>query len=216
MALGPLFPLHRFSWETSLIIHSLQKELIHSSHSSTDHSRASYLLYHIVLHTVTMYDSLLIRSKVCWSYIIISLFYHLMASVFSGTRINESWINRSHGFAIPRLYDTYHHFFCYHNVKWTYLCVCVCLLCISDILRLKSTFPCHGLDRYSLQHFSHGSPLSWLMSSSAPLQDENLYWRPDNIISTQWPTQLAIPHLQSCVAIPLFLCKEGDNAPAQK
>ena len=33
---------------------------------------------------------------------------------------------------------------------------------------------------------------------------------------TQWATQLAISQLQSRVAIPLFLCKEGDNAPTQK
>ena len=32
----------------------------------------------------------------------------------------------------------------------------------------------------------------------------------------QQATQLAIFQLQSCVALLLFLCKEGDNAPAQK
>ena len=31
---------------------------------------------------------------------------------------------------------------------------------------------------------------------------------------TQQAIQLAIPQLQSSVAKPLFLCKEGDNAPA--
>ena len=123
-----------------------------------------------------------------------------------------SRIDGSHGFSIPRLYETYHRFL---MSFWIYLCVCVCLLCICDILWLISTFPRHGLDWYSLQHFSHISLSSWLMSSSTPLQDENLQWRPDNIIPTQRTTQLAISQLQSRVAILLFLCREGDTAPAQ-
>ena len=36
---------------------------------------------------------------------------------------------------------------------------CTTHIVICDILRLISTFPRHGLDRYSLQHFRHGSPM---------------------------------------------------------
>ena len=115
----------------------------------------------------------------------------LGASVFSRSRINRSQMDISRGFAIPRLYNTHCKFCC--HIEHTYLCVCVCLLCICDILWHTSTFPRHGLDQYSFQHFSHRLLLWWMMSSSSPLQDENLYWRPESIMPTRQATRLAIP-----------------------
>ena len=104
----------------------------------------------------------------------------LGASVFSRSRINRLQIDISRGFAIPRLYDTHCQFCC--HIEHTYLCVCICLLCICDILWHTSTFPRHGLDQYSFQDFSHRLLLWWMMSSSPSLQDENLYWRPGSIL----------------------------------
>ena len=72
------------------------------------------------------------------------------------------------------------------------------------------TFLCHGLDRYSLQHFRTSS---WLISSSPPLQEELfLLRRPESIMPTQQPTQSAI--LSSSLAWPgrqVLLCREGGN-----
>ena len=67
------------------------------------------------------------------------------------------------------------------------------LFYICDVLKLTTTFPYHGPNRCSLQHFSHRLPLSWSMSTSPSLQDENLYWSPKNIMLTQRATQLTIP-----------------------
>ena len=91
---------------------------------------------------------------------------YIGASVFSGSWINRSWIDGSHGFTIPILYDINHQFVVSY---WT-LCVCVCLLCICDILWLTSAFLCHKLGWYPLsQHFSYRLPSSWSMATSQPL-----------------------------------------------
>ena len=150
----------------------------------------------------------------CWQSIINSKVTASLvtASVFNGSWINILWTYGSHGFAIPRFYDTYRKFLLLY---WTYLSVCVYLFCICDILQLTSTFPRHGLNQYSLQHFSHRSSSSWSTSASPPLQYENLYWRPKSIMPTQQTIQLVIPELQSCVARPLFLCRAVISFPAQ-
>ena len=115
------------------------------------------------------------------------------ASVFSGSRI--TWI---------RYFKTVRRL----SSIFAYISMCMCLsilyLWYTTTYRYISTSRARSI--YSLQHFSHGSgPMqSWLMSSSPPLQYENLYWRPESIMLTQRATQLAIPPLKCSVARPLF------------
>ena len=74
----------------------------------------------------------------------------IRASVFSGWEINRSWIDRSHGFAIP--IKTVLHISA-SVIYMLNISMCMCLSALyCDILQLTSTFPCHSLDRYSLQH----------------------------------------------------------------
>ena len=98
---------------------------------------------------------------------------HSGAWVFSGSRINGLRIDGSRGFAISRLYNTYRQFLLIiMNIS---MCMCLSVLYLWYTTTYKYISR-HELDRYSLQHFRHGSPMqSWLMSSSPPLQDENLY-----------------------------------------
>ena len=94
-----------------------------------------YKILSLILWDIIMNEQLI---NIIWTNIWASVF---IGSQISGSQINGSRIDGSHGFAISRLYNTYCQFLL---ILRTYLCVCVCLFCICDILRLTITLHVMG------------------------------------------------------------------------
>ena len=99
--------------------------------------------------------------------------------------------------------------YCYTEHICVYVCVCELYLWYTTTYKYISTSQDRSISVLS-QHFSHRLSSLWSMFTSPPLQDKNLYWRPESIMPTQRATQLLIPSsIRSCVARLVFPCREA-------